>query len=738
MESDLSEDQKNLLIAAYEGNLILVRQLVGSGVGIDAKDSMDGAGPLHLACAGGHLPIAKYFFEELNVDLESVTNDGATPLCLAVSDGMLHVVQYLVEKGANPSHRLAYGTTPLILACIRGHLEIVKFLVEHCKVDVSASTKIGECSLFLAGQEGHYHLVEYLITVGHADVNQERNDGIAPLNNAVWEGHLDIVQLLIKHGAILDGQDFNGQTALHVASEKGSGPMVSTLLWSRAMVDAKDNAGSTPLCVAASRGKLNVAVLLLEAGANPAESGWNGNTPLHLACWCGHQKVVSLLQQNISAEAWHLMINKKNCFGYTPLHLAAAQAHFRLLIFLLDNSSPDLEARNCQGFTVLDYILQELAKAEVVETDETVELLSRFFARLPAQDQESCVDCSTSLQAQTEKLEKRPSIIQEIINNETAATSLQVLQPFLGSDVTNEGALFSTGKPPCSFFLEDASQFVSGLTFENILLLSRETVLNAGHIPNFWECEANNWHWKAADTCFSDKVLFVSHAWESDIYPDTSNRQYTILQSFLLDENGSDIAWIYITFACITQDKLSHLYQIQRLNLLTSLWRATDLLIIPKLTEVPCLFKANQVLWATNLSHYVSQAWGLLETLSSMLTNTRVFCSFQVGESLAFRMFERPQGGSSSLGFHQAYLDVWDQFISQSREDMLEADCISLRKAWKVVEPCRLLGLLANLAERIGAGGAARIHQSVRRLAVCKEDIEYDATLKEAGCTLRK
>ncbi|CAM9898864.1 unnamed protein product, partial [Heterosigma akashiwo] len=147
--------------------------------------------------------------------------------------------------------------------------------------------------------------------------------------------------------------------------------------------------------------------------------------------------------------------------------------------------------------------------------------------------------------------------------------------------------------------------------------------------------------------------------------------------------------WVYLDCACAAPADCADGDGMRRLNVLTALWRATDFIIIPKIIEIPCLFKAGAALPATDLREYVGRPARLLEALAALLAPaTRVFCAFQIGRSTAFREFDRPEGGSSSLGFHQAYLDVWDRFMAQSRQDMLEADRIALRAAWKVAEPC--------------------------------------------------
>jgi ankyrin repeat protein len=63
---------------------------------------------------------------------------------------------------------------------------------------------------------GFLDLLQRFVAMGH-DFNVKSNNGESPLNAAGKSGHDTTVQYLCEHGAILDWQDNNGNSALHVA-----------------------------------------------------------------------------------------------------------------------------------------------------------------------------------------------------------------------------------------------------------------------------------------------------------------------------------------------------------------------------------------------------------------------------------------------------------------------------------------------------------------------------------------
>jgi len=117
-----------LLIAAKQGDLDIVKNLIEqNNARIQCKDT-GGNTPLSLAAYNGHLEVVKYL-QSKGSEINIRDNEGDTPLSLAAFNGHLEVVKYLEMKGSDVNHRGNYGHTPLFLAACYGHLELIQHLL---------------------------------------------------------------------------------------------------------------------------------------------------------------------------------------------------------------------------------------------------------------------------------------------------------------------------------------------------------------------------------------------------------------------------------------------------------------------------------------------------------------------------------------------------------------------------------------------------------------------------------
>jgi ankyrin repeat protein len=192
---------------------------------------------------------------------------------------------------------------------------------------------------------------------------EDRWQWLSALMLASREGHTDVVELLLKHGVDVDqrlqlahGAEPDNQTALFFASRKYP-RVVKLLLEYGADTNLSDWQGNTPLLVAAQKGELEIARLLLEHGADvnaknknewAAVPDWRGITPLLFAAKRGELEIARLLLDH-GAD-----VNARNDNGVSALMFAAHSNHLETVKLLLTHSGIDVNQKNKKEDTALD------------------------------------------------------------------------------------------------------------------------------------------------------------------------------------------------------------------------------------------------------------------------------------------------------------------------------------------------------------------------------------------------
>jgi acyl-CoA-binding protein len=115
------------------------------------------------------------------------------------------------------------------------------------------------------------------------------------LLRAASEDDVSIVEEVLKSGAVTaDHADETGQTALHLAADRGSFSVVSKLLDHGANPNKVDNDGISVLQAAVISGNVDTCRLLLERGADPDQGDNDGDTPRSCAEDDGSTKMKDL------------------------------------------------------------------------------------------------------------------------------------------------------------------------------------------------------------------------------------------------------------------------------------------------------------------------------------------------------------------------------------------------------------------------------------------------------------
>jgi len=186
--------EAELFRAASSGNLDTVRDLLGRGANIEAKD-----------------------------------NHGRTSLIIASEKGRLDVVRKLLDRGANIAATENDGNTALIQASSMGKLDVVRELLGR-GADVNAANRFGETSLIATASTSRVDIVKELLDRG-ANINaKDTSYGRSSLEHAANTGRLDIVRELLERGADIFAKNLRGETARTVAERRGKNEVAKLLL----------------------------------------------------------------------------------------------------------------------------------------------------------------------------------------------------------------------------------------------------------------------------------------------------------------------------------------------------------------------------------------------------------------------------------------------------------------------------------------------------------------------------
>jgi ankyrin len=309
-DKESAHDQTALMWAAAQGQSEAVAALVQAGADLRARSRVyeqtvtsevtqragreelnytvkrGGMTPLLFAARSGDVESARILVDA-GADKNETLPDGTPALTLAAYSGHTGVATLLLEKGADPN-AAEVGFTALHAAVLRRDLELVKTLLKFKANPSMRMTKgtpmrrtsqdfdlpavyIGATPFALAARYVEAEMVRELAK-GGADTRIGLADGATPLMLAAGHGFVanaDRRGLSINDGGKIEGEDRVMQT-------------VTALLELGADVNETRKGGETALHIATQRGYNQVIKLLVSKGANVNARNDNGKTALGL------------------------------------------------------------------------------------------------------------------------------------------------------------------------------------------------------------------------------------------------------------------------------------------------------------------------------------------------------------------------------------------------------------------------------------------------------------------------
>ena len=252
-----------LMYAARQDSVEAARALVAAGADINATDP-DGATPLLIALANAHYDMADALLDlKANPNLADVS--GQAPLYAAVE---MHTLAPMVGR---PSPKLFGKTeapavvTKLLAAGADPNAALKRpALGRHHDLGGDASMGEGTTPLMRAARTGDVELMRILMANGASPFQRRRDLATALTLAATGRGgglptgpstipgasNLEAVKMLLQAGVDVNGFNLNGQTALHIAAQRGADPLVTELIAAGARLDLRDKQKRMPLDLA--------------------------------------------------------------------------------------------------------------------------------------------------------------------------------------------------------------------------------------------------------------------------------------------------------------------------------------------------------------------------------------------------------------------------------------------------------------------------------------------------------
>eukprot|EP01036_Dinobryon_divergens_P025094 gene25094-33609_t len=316
-----------LIASARDGKIANVKSILNKGaIDVNYQD-WSGATALHLASSNGWDDVCVYLLDK-GCDITLQDHEESTSLHFAAKAGHTKTCSLLISRGAEVQDTDQNGSTALLLAAKESHMETCSLLFSK-GANINTRDNDGKSVLDYADEQADIDKYRYFLSKGASQSTADKailvplvvHDGFTPLHRAARIGHTEFCSLLLKSGADLTAKTKDMKIALHYASEGGHFETCFYLLVKGADLEAKSKDGKVPADYASGETKR-----LLKTWKRAL---MGGKTALHLAAFNGYTATVSLLLKK-GADP-----NAKDSDGMTPLHKAAWEGHTKIVELLL-------------------------------------------------------------------------------------------------------------------------------------------------------------------------------------------------------------------------------------------------------------------------------------------------------------------------------------------------------------------------------------------------------------------
>ncbi|KAF8791198.1 Ankyrin-1 like protein [Argiope bruennichi] len=326
----------------------------------------NGYTPLMYAIRDNKVFMADRFLD-MGANINAVAKDGITALHLAVANVKEDAIRLLLSRKADPF--IPYGPKnqlPIHILCHKGRgsaSATLSMLLRSGGKDMRLiKDKDGKIPLLIAAESDNNSLCRELLTALSKEQLKFRTveEGNTAMHIATQRKNGELLRLLLNSGGNVDVQNDEGLTPLHIACENGDLEILKVFFQFRANANITDSQDRTPLHIAAEKGFSAIVEMLADKfKASIFKRTKDGRTLMHIASESGHQETALVFLKK------GVPLHMSNKTGTKAIHTAAAHGFVEVIRNLLDRGE-NVDATTPENFTALHLAVQA-NQPEVVE-----------------------------------------------------------------------------------------------------------------------------------------------------------------------------------------------------------------------------------------------------------------------------------------------------------------------------------------------------------------------------------
>ena len=263
------------------------------------------------------------------------------------SNELLKLLKFLFKIGGVNPNIIIDGSTALRYSVVNWSVQVVNLFLQNGASPCIGNSENGITPLMMVCYKGNLEIAKVLIKADKSTVNQTDFDGKSALILASLYGHNEIVRLLLKNGSNPNMTDNDGRSSLMAASQNGYTETVDLLLDAGADPNLVYKSGQSALTSASYRGHSEVVKLLLAHHADYRHCVSIRNIPntiqldsFAFACCGGNKETVDVflnvanLSPTILSLGWYIacLYNKPHLMEYLVHSLSKVSSDQRELV----------------------------------------------------------------------------------------------------------------------------------------------------------------------------------------------------------------------------------------------------------------------------------------------------------------------------------------------------------------------------------------------------------------------